>query len=72
MSALLSSPDSAEALTPSYHAFTSLFVFDMWGGLPKIRGTIWGVPIIRLVIFGALHQGPPTWEITMSAPPQKI
>ena len=72
MSVLLSSPDGAEAFTPSYHAFTSLFVFDIWGLLPKIRGTIWGVQIIRLMIFWALHQGPPTWEITMSAAPQKI
>ena len=30
----------------------------MWG-FPKIRGTIWGVPIIRIIVFWGLYWGPP-------------
>ena len=29
------------------------------GGLPKIRGTILGVPIIRTIVFGGFILGPP-------------
>ena len=29
------------------------------GGVPKIRGTILGVPIIRTLVFWGLHWGPP-------------
>ena len=25
---------------------------------PKIRGTIWGVPILRIIVFWGLHWGP--------------
>ena len=30
----------------------------MWG-FPKIRGTILGVPILRMRVFGGLYWGPP-------------
>ena len=30
----------------------------MWG-FPKIRGTLLGVPIIRIIVFWGLHWGPP-------------
>ena len=30
----------------------------IWG-FPKIRGTILGVPIIRIIVFGGLYWGPP-------------
>ena len=32
--------------------------YDIWG-LPKIRDTILGVPIIRIIVFGDLYLGPP-------------
>ena len=31
----------------------------LWGlGIPKIRGTLLGVPIRRVIVFGGLHWGP--------------
>ena len=30
-----------------------------FGGVPKIRGTFLGVPIIRIIIFLGLYWGPP-------------
>ena len=30
----------------------------LWG-FPKIRGTILGVPITRIIVFSGLHWGPP-------------
>ena len=33
--------------------------FRVWGlGFPKIRGTILGVPIIRIIVFWGVYWGP--------------
>ena len=37
---------------------------NMWG-FPRIRGTIMGVPIIRIIVFGGLYWGPLFWETPM-------
>ena len=29
-------------------------------GFPKFRGTFWGVPIVRIIVFRGLYWGPPT------------
>ena len=29
------------------------------------RGTFWGVPIIRIIVFWGLDWGPPFWETTI-------
>ena len=42
---------------PSKAAFRQ--ISDMWG-FPKIRGTILGVPIIRIIVFRGLYWGEPT------------
>ena len=34
-------------------------------GFPKIRGTLLGVPIIRVIVFSDLHWGPPIQETTL-------
>ena len=31
-------------------------------GFPKIRSSIMGVPIIRIIVFGGLYWGPLFWE----------
>ena len=36
----------------------SMKLRTIWG-LPKIRGTILGVPIIRIIVFWGLYWGPP-------------
>ena len=35
------------------------------GGLPKIRGTILGVPIIRIIVVGVYIGVTPFWETTI-------
>ena len=37
---------------------------SIWG-VPKIRGTFLGVPIIRTVVFGGLYWGPLFWQSTI-------
>ena len=34
-------------------------------GFPKNRGTILGVPIIRIIVVWGLYWGPPFWETTI-------
>ena len=36
---------------------------DVWG-FPKIRGTILGVSIMRIIVFGGLYWIPVFWETT--------
>ena len=38
---------------------TTLHAFLAIWGFPKIRGTILGVPIIRIIVFWGLYWGPP-------------
>ena len=38
----------------------TLYVY-IWG-LPKIRGSYLGVPIIRTIVFWGLYWGPLFWE----------
>ena len=33
-------------------------------GLPKIRGALWGVPRIRIIVFGRQYWGPLLMETT--------
>ena len=33
-------------------------------GFPKIRGTFWGVPIIRTIVYRGLYWGTQFWETT--------
>ena len=36
--------------------------FRVWG-FPKIRGTLLGIPIIRIIVYWGLYEG--TWETTI-------
>ena len=38
---------------------------------PRIRDTLLGVPIIRIIVFGGLYWGPPIMEATI-IPEQKL
>ena len=38
---------------------THVYVYMGIWGFPKIRGTILGVLIIRIIVFGGLYWGPP-------------
>ena len=40
------------------NATTGLTTCHVRLGFPKIRGTILGVPIIRIIVFGGLYWGP--------------
>ena len=35
------------------------FSISQYGGFLKIRGTFWGVLIVRILVFGGLFGGPP-------------
>ena len=43
--------------------------FTLYGGFPKLRGTLLGVPIIRIIVCWGLYWGPLFWETTISPPP---
>ena len=44
------------AIQPRQRGFR-LFGFRIWG-FPKIRGTILGVPMIRIIVYGGLYWDP--------------
>ena len=62
---------SRESLQAVVHRSLQVLKTPIWG-FPKIRGTLLGVPIIRIVVYWGLYWGPPILGNYHIAPTQPL